>query len=611
MGEKLRRGFCGLRKMHVKILILCLACTLSALLLQTFLFQKASSEMIYTQSKEETSKSLQNLQDDLYSLIKTMENGLIDIYNGDAFVQDLKAGTNIETMRSKYYRLAFNMGTGSFDSSNGVVALYVYNINHEIISTYRRAVTPKHKYPTDIYENEEQNHADKVREYVESDDAVTLVTSYYNPDRERNVLRFVLKIYNSGKNSQPIGYIVCDADIKVLKYLMEKYNVSDEAFIWLQPEGDRPVYQMGTLEKVDEERFELLRSEIEENKEEKERYFANSNRVFFKVEQKKYNLSAFALMPQSLLRENQKTLTRNLLLIALLTIILAVLISLFISRMLSRPLVQMTSTVQKIKEGETQLRIQDCKEDELGELGRSFNEMLDRIETLIGREYQAQIMLSQAKYNALQAQINPHFLYNTLDTMSSIADVRGCMEVSALSQSLSNIFRYCLDMKNPFSTVAGEIVHLKNYIYVMNVRMQGNVEYIFDVDETTLKSTVPRICIQPLVENALTHGLRGSRKEKRVVVTAKQCEGELHISVEDNGIGIPVEEQRELLKPDRKSHTKSIGLDNIHSRMKILYGEDYGLNIESQPGEGTKVTLVIPSVHIEEIEIWKQQHTRS
>ena len=605
-----RLPFRCFQKMHMKILALCLGCALAALLLQTFLFQQASSDLIYTQSKEEMGKSLENLQDDMYSLIKTMESGMIDIYNENDFVLDLKAGRDISYMRDEYYRLAFDLGTGSFDTSSAVVALYLYNMDHEIISTYRRAVTPKHNYPTDIYEDGEFGGGEKVREYVESDNAVTLITSYYNPYREKNILRFVLKIYTSGTNSETIGDVVCDADIKVIQYLMEKYRINDDAFIWLQPEGDAPVYQLGDLGNQDEEKFRMLAESIEAGGEAAAQLFSHSDRVFFKAAQNKYNLSAYALMPQSLLRENQRTLTRNLFLIAGLVIVLAVLISAFISRTLSRPLERMTATVKQIRDGDTRLRITDCKEDELGELGRSFNEMLDRIENLVSREYEAKLLLKQAEYNALQAQINPHFLYNTLDTMSSIADIRGCPEVSSLSQSLSNIFRYSLDMKNPFSTVAGEIVHLKNYIYVMNVRMQENVEYVFDVEDSILKSTMPRISIQPLVENALTHGLRGSRKKKKIVITAGKDGENLVISVEDNGIGIPEEERRELLNPDRKNHTKSIGLNNIHSRMKILYGESYGVTIESRIGEGTKVSLVIPSVRMEEIDIWKAKNTK-
>ena len=235
--------------------------------------------------------------------------------------------------------------------------------------------------------------------------------------------------------------------------------------------------------------------------------------------------------------------------------------------------------------------------------------MLDRIEGLIAREYEAKLMVNRAEYKALQAQINPHFLYNTLDTMSSIAELSDCPEVGALSQSLSNIFRYSLDMKNPFSTVAREIAHLKNYIYVMNVRMQGTVAYVFDVEEDILQDTLPRISIQPLVENALTHGLKNARGEKRVTVRAHKWEENLRIVVEDNGVGIRPQRMEELLQPHTEQET-SIGLSNIDSRMKMLYGEAYGVTIESEEGKGTRVYLVIPRRKMDEVELWKAENTR-
>lgn len=599
------------RRMHMKILILCIGCTLTALLVQTFLFQEASSSLIYRQSKEEIENSLQNLQDDMYSFLKRMETGMIDIYLQEDFITDLKKNVEIDELQNDYYRLAFNMGRASFDTSDGLLAMYIYRADHVIISTYRKAMTPKHNYPEDIFEDVSAYRADKVKEYVESDDAVTFVSSYYNTYREKNILRLVMKIYNYGKNSQVLGYIVCDIDTKTIQQSIEKYFASADAFYWMQPEGDRAVFQMGEPDEEERESIKQLQLRIEAGEEGGEKPSEDYGKVFFSVAQKKYNLTAYALMPQEYLQENQKILTRNLMLIAAMAICLAVLISWFISRTLTRPLENMTATAKQIKEGNTQLRMQRFHNDEIGELAQSFNEMLDQIETLVGREYEAQLSLNQAKYNALQAQINPHFLYNTLDTMSSIADIKGCPEVSALSQSLSNIFRYSLDMKNPFSTVAGEIAHLKNYIYVMNVRMREDIEYVFDVEDTILKSSMPRISIQPLVENALTHGLRRSRKKKRIVITARKQGDNLVISVEDNGIGIPEEEQKDLLAPNRAHHTKSVGLNNIHSRLQILYGEAYGVTIESRVGEGTKVSILIPSVRMEELELWKKKNTES
>ena len=172
-----------------------------------------------------------------------------------------------------------------------------------------------------------------------------------------------------------------------------------------------------------------------------------------------------------------------------------------------------------------------------------------------------------------------------------------------LSQSLSNIFRYSLNMKEPFSTVAKEIVHLKNYCYVMNVRMQDNVQYDYDIDPKSLQARVPKISVQPLVENALNHGLRNKRGEKRIRIEAK-VQGELlEICVSDNGVGMDAEKMNESLRHSNLDYVErgnSIGIHNINARLKILYGEEYGLRIESVVGEGTKVRMVIPKIEGEQ-----------
>lgn len=339
-----------------------------------------------------------------------------------------------------------------------------------------------------------------------------------------------------------------------------------------------------------------------------------SKRVFFQVPQKKYNMDAYSLMPRSLLVQNQKALTKNLIFIALIMIIAAAILTILVSRGLTKPLDKLMQTIERIKGGETHLRVDVHNKDEVGILGQSFNEMLDQMEVLISQEYETKLLLNRAEYKALQAQINPHFLYNTLDTMSSIAQIQNCPEVSGLSQSLSNIFRYSLDMKNPFSTVAKEIVHLKNYIYVMNVRMRDNVKYSFDIDETVLQDTVPRISIQPLVENALNHGLRNTRGDKEIIVCAQVREGNLWISVQDNGVGMDAVKVNEILEKNDINLVEkgsSIGLNNINARMKMLYGREYGIHVESEVGKGTRIYLKIPRVKMEEVSSWMQQPIKS
>ena len=167
-------------KLRFKILFLCLGCTLLALILQTFLFQNTSSTLIYNLSKQESETSLQNMQKEIYAYIKNMESKLIEIYSDEELMEKMKTGYNSYQLRKNFYRKAYDVATNTFETEDAVVALYLYTPDLDIISTYRRAMTPKHNYETDIYENPEEYNTDIVVNYVESDSQTMLVSSYYN-----------------------------------------------------------------------------------------------------------------------------------------------------------------------------------------------------------------------------------------------------------------------------------------------------------------------------------------------------------------------------------------------------------------------------------------------
>lgn len=608
-------------KLRWKLLFMCLGCTLLALSVQTFLFQVTTSRIIYNRAKEESLNSLQNMQNELYGFIKRMESNLIEIYDESEYIQALKDRKSAKKLKEQFYRKAYEVGTSNFETSDKVVALYLYTPGHELVSTYRRAVTPKHNYPVNIYEDIGYTNGKKVQEYVESGQIGMLVSSYYNKYREADMIRFVLKLYDSRNYKESIGYVVCDVDGKAFRSVMEKYSADKSAYIWLQPENDRKAVAIGDLSDDEEEEYREITKKIsrgiqlEKEAQAWQRILEPSHQEFFQVEQNKYNLTAYSLMPRSLLEQNQKAMKLNLAMIGIMMVGAAALLAVVLSRILTVPLVRLTDTIENIKKGDTSLRVNVQNRDEIGILGRNFNEMLDGMEELKEKEKRTNELLSQAKYKALQAQINPHFLYNTLDTMSSIAQLHNCYEVSMLSQSLSNIFRYSLNMQDSFSTISGELVHLKNYCYVMGIRMQDHVKYVFDIDEEALLQKIPRLSLQPLAENALNHGLRNMKGDKCMTILVKCAERDklpkeylpylddrvsekiIIIGVLDNGTGMDARKYNERLQRNDINDVEqgnSIGMFNINARLKMLYGEQYGLWIISSEGKGTGVYISIP-----------------
>lgn len=582
-------------KMRTKIMISSVICILLALVLQTVLFYRSSSQIIYAQAQEINSNTMENLQDDLYSFNKSIENSMIKIYNQNEFKLDMSEGSSVSELQSAYKSIAYDLARNEFTQSQNVTSLYIYSLDDKLISSYHHAQTPTYQYPADIYDGTTDFDEELIQSYIASDERVMLITSYYNPYREVNLVRYVINIYRNSTES--MGYIVCDVDPKSFVSLLEKYRYSDSQIMWLQPLGGDVAITAGEMDPEDgafeEAALAIAGGDSPDD-------FESTSYELFSAAERKYNFNVYSLIPHTLLKLNQTALFNTTIIVAVLAVLLLVVMSSLMSNLLTKPLTYVVVTMQRIKSGNTKLRLKSMKQDEIGILGREFNEMLDEIENLLSRELEIKMSLNNAKYKALQAQVDPHFLYNTLNTMSGIAGAQNCNVVAALCRALSNIFRYSLNMKEPYATLEEEIVHIKNYMYIMNVRMDGSLQLHIDIPNELLGKSVPRLSIQPLVENAITHGLINKRGEKHITISAKLACSYLEICAEDNGVGMDADEINNYLQSSVNmalQKKSSIGLDNINARIKLLFGNEFGVAVQSEKGEGSRVTITLPIGH--------------
>mgnify|MGYP001248607651 CR=1 FL=1 len=576
--------------MRSKILLSCLLFLMAALLIQMLLFQRYSGQIIYQQARSSSEGALENLQDDLYALFKGAENSLLNLYMNKPLIADMEAGLDGETLANRYQSTAYDLAYSAFDSTQNLVALYLYTPDHRLISAYRHAQTPKYTYPADIYDGSMADNAGAVRAYVASDETAMLISSYYNEKRGAVILRNVLKL--RAQNGRLIGYAVCDLGPKAYDALISKYRYSDDEVIWLQRSGGKPV-----MASTGPEALVSIQTKAASAITAGEKPNLPGNYELFQAGQHKYLLNAYLLMPQSVLMANQSALNRVTLLVYALVALLFTLLYLLLSRSLTHPLTETVRAMQEIKAGHRERRLANLKSDEFGMLGASFNEMLDQLELYTKREVASRLMLNDAKYKALQAQINPHFLYNTLDTMGAVARFEHVELVASLCRALSSMFRYSLDMSDAYATLEDELGHLKNYTEIIGVRMQNSIEFDIEVPETLLKERLPRLSLQPLVENAVQHGLKNKRGEKRVRIRAAKEDGRLVVRVEDNGVGMDVEKINRMLESDDAdalSRADSIGLANIHARLRLLLGPDSGLTVAAAEGGGSVVSLILP-----------------
>ena len=254
--------------------------------------------------------------------------------------------------------------------------------------------------------------------------------------------------------------------------------------------------------------------------------------------------------------------------------------------------------LQRIKEGHLDYHIHDDSTDELGDLTNNLQAMIDEINRLIREDYQTKIELKETQFKALQAQINPHFLFNTLNMISQTAYMEGAEQTITLLDSTARLLRYTLDYTDKSVTLSKELEILGHYVELQEYRFGERIRFEFDLDERFHDIHVPSLILQPLVENAVSHGVGMKLRDAVITIrTIYKPEENLGIvEIEDNGVGIGEDRLQELRREMRENQENGkIGLSNIYMRVHIFYENQGDMEIYSTEGKGTMVRILLPA----------------
>lgn len=293
-----------------------------------------------------------------------------------------------------------------------------------------------------------------------------------------------------------------------------------------------------------------------------------------------------------------KTMNTISFFIALFGLSLCLFISLTLSRGISQPISELDSAMSKVRDGDLNIRIFTNRKDELGRLSNSFNRMTKDLDEYLQTAVQKQKDLNETNLKLYQTQLNPHFIYNTLDTIKWNAKINENPEIPVLAENLAQILRRSISSE-PFITLRQELENIRYYIEIQKIRFTGRFLYEEEIPYQLENCLVPKMILQPLVENAILHGL-DSYKHGYICIYAtvfKNTAGAeiLHISVTDDGCGISPEMTDWINDPNPQKQSGHLGLYNIIQILKLYYGKEYGLHAEQNPEGGTAVTISLPA----------------
>lgn len=266
---------------------------------------------------------------------------------------------------------------------------------------------------------------------------------------------------------------------------------------------------------------------------------------------------------------------------------------------ITRPVAKLRFLMREAENGDLNVRFKARYNDEIGDLGRSFNHMIERIDGLMHRVYEEQQYKREAELKILQEQIKPHFLYNTLDTISWMARDYDAQDIVQLVDALTNMFRVGLSKGNEIITVASEMQHVSNYLYIQKIRYQDKLNYTIDAPDAIRDCLVPKLILQPLVENAIYHGIKRKRGGGTIEIRGRIEEQTLVFVVQDDGAGITPEAleqlRRRLEESQEYGSQKSFGLPYIVQRLRLHYGSEGRLFVDGEPEQGMRVTVMLPA----------------
>nr|WP_295680762.1 sensor histidine kinase [uncultured Lachnoclostridium sp.] len=397
------------------------------------------------------------------------------------------------------------------------------------------------------------------------------------------------------QNGEVIGALLVDLNYNVINNLCKKITLGNKGYLFLLDEQGNIIYHP----KQQLIYNGLINEMTLEVKECKENYFLTEGlkekKLYVISRSEKTGWTAVGVANVSELFE-QRTQTQKLYLISTVIILLiAMLLSILIARAITRPIKKLRDSMKEVEKGNFHEKVDTYGSDEIANLGKSYNIMIQTVEELLETQVKDQEQKRKSELRALQAQINPHFLYNTLDSIVWMAEEGKNQEVVTMTASLAKLFRQSISNEAEEVTLRQEIDYVRNYLIIQKMRYKEQLNYDIQVPESILNYFVIKLILQPLVENALYHGVKYKEGGGTILVDGYETESTVVLQVIDDGIGMDVEELSHIFEKRKSTQkTNRVAVRNIHNRIQLHYGKEFGLNFESRKGYGTKVKVILP-----------------
>ncbi|MGD1821883.1 MAG: cache domain-containing sensor histidine kinase [Pleomorphochaeta sp.] len=468
-------------------------------------------------------------------------------------------------------------------------SIYIFDMDNDLIAQRN---TSGRNSDTDFFipyienmgELESQTIATHDQTYVRQSDSVVF-----------SFIRLIKEV----KTNTPIGYLVLDISIDSMEDILHGIDSPFYNNVEIFNNNNETIYTM-----TNDERANEYTKDVVKNIEEYSIFEVNEIKYYLSYSVSEYTgfTVVISVEENELMGDMNNLRNRNLFLLLFLLFSVLFVTILGTTRLII-PLKRLVEAMKSVSKGDFKTQVTIKTKDEIGILSQNFNQMINYIDTLITKEYQAELKNKDSELRALQGQINPHFLYNTLESISMEAEINDDTDVADMINDLGVFFRYSIENKSKFINIMDEIDHISIYIAIQNIRFDKRIVFTYNVLDELKNWNIAKLMIQPLIENSIIHGLRNNNDILFINLNIEKKDNLIILTIRDNGNGMSHNKRESLLKfiynENIEDTSKSIGLKNVQQRIKLIYGSEYGISIASKKGCWTELVIQFPHTQTE------------
>ncbi len=579
--QKIKSKFNITKTLYMQILVYVSFLIIIIIILMDLTFYYQSSKVIKKDAEQSTRQLVNQVGRNIEYYTDYVED-ISHILNNDATIKN-----------SLIYKEEESKGTelisAIMKTRTDIVSMFVFGENDVILSA---------KDSDKIKESINIKEMDWYKKAIIAEGKPIFSSSHvqnYIEDKYDWVVSLSKAIYDD--NRELIGVTLIDINYKVFTDICEKVQFGDKGYAFIIDGKGRMIYhpkQQLVYSNIINENIEKIlsiNSSFEEKVEDGTRIVTISPEL-----STGWKLVGVTYMDDILIQKND--LIRTIFIITIICLILGTLISMRISTSISTPIYKLEKIMKRVENGELDIDINVNGKYEIARLYATFKVMVKRINSLLSEIEKDQTKLRKSELKALQAQINPHFLYNALDTIIWAAELDEKDKVINMTSALSKYFRLSLSKGKEVISILQEVEHVKSYLTIQKIRYEDKLSYEIDVDKEIVLGSILKIILQPLVENSIYHGIKNLPNGGTVKISGRREGEDVVLKVSDNGTGIEASKLKDILsKKIHGNDEKKLGgvaIINVNERIQLYYGEQYGLSYKSEVGVGTEVEIRIP-----------------